>query len=217
MEERPSASTLTDVRAGATDTGRVNQKLRTRQALVDAAAELLHERSEDVAPSLAEIAARARVSKTTAYRYFASAEAVTLEVQFDELWPAASDLLAEDEVDIVARALAVARGVTDTLLEHETAMRVLVRNALDLSLRADADEADNRPGRRMALIDAALEPVVDELEPPQIRILRNALALTIGTEAVLAARDVCGLDAEETRELTSWATSALIEHALAGG
>ncbi len=44
-------------------------------------------------------------------------------------------------------------------------------------------------------------------------VLREALALVIGPEAILAARDVCGLSAARTREVTRWATEALVAHA----
>jgi hypothetical protein len=44
--------------------------------------------------------------------------------------------------------------------------------------------------------------------------LRNALALAIGTEAVLATRDVCGLGVADAREVTRWASEALVRQAL---
>ena len=51
--------------------GRVNQKARTRAAILDAAIEILREGREPTVPEAAE---RARVSPATAYRYFTSAE-----------------------------------------------------------------------------------------------------------------------------------------------
>src|SRR5512145_2055964 len=79
-----------DARAGGIDTGRVNQKQRTRQALLAAAGELL---AAGASPSLADVAEHALVSKATAYRYFASADALIAEVMFDRDFPSVDQVL----------------------------------------------------------------------------------------------------------------------------
>jgi AcrR family transcriptional regulator len=56
---------------------RANQKERTRQAVVDAATQLLRSGAH---PTLAEAAALAKVSRATAYRYFPTQESLLLEV-----------------------------------------------------------------------------------------------------------------------------------------
>jgi hypothetical protein len=91
---------------------------------------------------------------------------------------------------------------------------VIVRNAIDVALAA-ADDGLPRPGRRQKLIAAALEPLETELDADVLRRLRNALALVIGPEAILVARDICGLSPDETREVTRWAAEALVAGALA--
>ncbi len=88
---------LADVRTSVTETGRINQKLRTRQALVDAATELV---AAGPARRWPRWPTRALVSKTTAYRYFASAEALIAEVFFDRDFPTVADVLGSvDEAD----------------------------------------------------------------------------------------------------------------------
>ncbi len=199
---------LATVRTKATEAGRINQKLRTRDALIEAATELV---ATGASPALAEVAERARVSKATAYRYFASAEALIAEVFFDREFPTTAGALdSVDEPD--ARVLAVEEAVNGTLLAHEGAMRMIVRNALDRTI-ASTDDAPQRLGRRRGLIDAALEPFEPELDADVLGILREALALVIGPEAIIAARDVCRLSPDRTREVTRWATEALIARA----
>jgi AcrR family transcriptional regulator len=210
-DRQPTAQPLSRAREGVTETGRVNQKLRTRQALVDAATDLM---AAGASPTLAEVAEHALVSKTTAYRYFASAEALIEEVFFDREFPTVEQVLGTVGDDPTTRVLAVEEAVNDTLLEHEHAMRVIVRNALDVALSA-GDDAPLRVGRRLMLITAALEPLEGELEPDVLERLRDALALVIGPEAIVAARDICGLDVVDTRKVTRWATEALVAHALA--
>lgn len=200
---------LAAVRAAATDTGRVDQKRRTRRALVDAARELV---DEGASPTLAEVAERALVSRTTAYRYFASAEALIEEVFFDRHFPTVDDVI-DPATGPRTRALAVEAAVNDTLLAHETAMRVIVRNALESALSGEMG-ASTRSGRRRALIDAALAPLDDQLPPERLHVLQHALALAIGPEAIITMRDVCGLDPVQARTITRWATDAMIEQAL---
>lgn len=211
-KENSVRAPLASARAAATETGRVNQKLRTRQALLDAARELVE---SGATPTLSEVADRALVSKTTAYRYFASADALIAEVYFDRDFPSVDQALDGVGGEPRARVLAVEEAVNATLLTHETAMRMIVRNAIDLTLEAAADNPP-RVGRRQALIAAAVEPLEAQLPPELVGRLRNALALVIGPEAILAARDVCELGPDETRAVTRWATEALLAYATAG-
>lgn len=200
---------LAEVRTAATGSGRVNQKLRTRQALLDAASELV---AGGATPTLAEVAEHAQVSKTTAYRYFPSADDLIAESFFDRDFPKVDDIPWPTGDEPAGRVLAVEGAVNDVLLSHENAMRMIIRNALDLSM--SGTDAPPRTGRRRALIDTALAPLHDRLDAEGLGRLRDALALVIGPEAVIAARDVCGLDAEGTRAITRWAAEALVARAL---
>jgi AcrR family transcriptional regulator len=199
-------------RAAGADTGRVNQKQRTRQALVNAAAQLL---AAGASPTLADVAEHALVSKATAYRYFASADALIAEVMFDRDFPSVDEVLGSIGSEPATRVLAVEAAVNDALLSHEHAMRMIVRNAIEMAL-SGADGAPHRPGRRQKLIAAAVEPLARVLKPEALKRLRHALALVIGPEAILAARDVCGLSPAETRKVTRWAAEALVAYALSG-
>ena len=203
---------LARARTDATESGRVNQKLRTRHALIAAAKELI---DAGDSPTLAEVAERALVSKTTAYRYFASAEELISEVYFDREFPTAESVLASVGDDPSERVLAVEAAVNDALLANELAMRTIVRNSLDSNLTGSEDPP-LRPGRRRSLIAAAVATLGDDLSREEIELLEHALALVIGPEAIIAARDVSGLDPEQTREVTRWAATALLAHARAG-
>lgn len=202
---------LAATRTTATETGRVNQKLRTRQALLAAAKQLV---DAGGTPTLAEVADQALVSKTTAYRYFASAEDLIAEVFFDRDFPDVATVFASVGVDPTDRVLAVEAAVNDALLANELAMRMIIRNSLDASLGAP-DDPPLRPGRRRALIAEALTALDDELAPDVIERLEHALALVIGPEAIVAARDVCGLRPDQTRDVTRWAALALLAYARA--
>lgn len=191
--------------------GRTNQKRRTRQALLEAGARLL---AQGHSPSLAEVAEEALVSRTTAYRYFPSIEALLEEAFFEQEIPTAEELFAEPLEEPVERVLLVEEKLNEILFAQEVSSHVVVRNTIDAWLASAPDDRPVRPGRRLRLLDAALEPLAARLEPEMLRRLRNALSLTIGTEAVLATRDVCGLDVDRAREVTRWASEALVRRAL---
>jgi hypothetical protein len=63
-----------------------------------------------------------------------------------------------------------------------------------------------------------IEPIVNALKgklPPAARKrLACALALTMGTEAVLALRDVACVDAARVAEISAWAAQALMRQAM---
>ena len=60
-----------------------------------------------------------------------------------------------------------------------------------------------------------VEALEDELAPAARRRLAQALAMVIGTEAVLALRDVAGASTEEAVESAAWAARALVRQARA--
>jgi AcrR family transcriptional regulator len=194
---------------------RANQKARTRAELVDAAARLFRQGSR---PTVSEAADEARVSRATAYRYFPTQDALLLEVA--QLNPAVAP------VEEAIRALPTGdperrlRGLLDAInpivLDEETSMRVALRVYLDtwLENRGNGSTPAVREGRRMRWLDEVLADVRSDLPPEQWRRLRAALALTLGTEAVVVMKDVCRIeDGEEILDVLQWAAAALLRAA----
>ena len=67
----------------------------------------------------------------------------------------------------------------------------------------------------MRYIDEALRPLGDRLGEPAQKRLRCALALALGTHAVIAMKDSAGLDDDEEIVATlEWAADALLRTAL---
>lgn len=63
------------------------------------------------------------------------------------------------------------------------------------------------------MIEAALAPAKAEFSRTSLDRLQKALALIIGTEAMIAFRDVLQLDDRQAREVKRWAIRVLIEAA----
>jgi AcrR family transcriptional regulator len=194
------------------ESGRVNQKLRTRRALIDAATQLLARGST---PTLEQVAEAALVSRATAYRYFKSADEIVSEALLAGRVKSSAQVLGGLSRDPVERLLAVEAAVNGVLMGDERAVHMMVRAQMDGWLRAQEGEPAQRNGRRLPLIDDALANGEGGLPPATLRRLRNAAALVIGCEAVISLRDTCGLSRTEARRTAQWAVRALVSQARA--
>jgi AcrR family transcriptional regulator len=194
------------------DTGRPNQRSRTRKDLLRAAAQLM---KQGRTPSLEEVAAEALVSRATAYRYFPSVEALLVEASFDLSVPDAGGLFDGDtSTDPVARLQRVDTVLHDMILANEAPLRMMLVHTLQRGLRGEGDDGlPRRQNRRAPLIDAALKPAAKQFRPAALDTLRKALALVIGTEAMVVFKDVLQLDDAEARKVKRWAIRALVEAA----
>src|SRR5271156_7061880 len=105
-------------------TGRVNQRIRTRRAIIEAARELARTGSDVTMPEVAKLAL---VSEATAYRYFPDLESLLHETLRD-MWPGPADALAPvascgDPVERVTFACEfLLRGV----LSYQRAVRAMI-------------------------------------------------------------------------------------------
>jgi AcrR family transcriptional regulator len=196
------------------DTGRTNQKRRTRAALVKAALEMLRAGSS---PTVSEVAHAALVSPATAYRYFPSARALWSAV-LAEISPVTPDeVFAQVPADAEARVDALIRAVGFRVFDDEALWRTAARLMHDRASDAAADE-ERIPvptGKRLRWIEHALGPVQHSLPPDVYRRLSMALALVIGAETVLALREVCALPSAEAKDVVLWAGRALVRAAQA--
>lgn len=193
------------------DTGRTNQKKRTRKDLLEAASRLL---KQGVRPTLEEIAEEAMVSRATAYRYFPSVETLLLEAPLDLGVPGAAELFADADPDsAVARLERVDDLFQNLMLDNETHMRLFLASSLTALADSDADALPIRQNRRSPLIEAALAPIRDELNPETFDLLSKTLAVIIATEGMIVFRDVLQVDSGEACRVKRWAIRALIEAA----
>jgi len=193
------------------ESGRANQKARTREALVDAAIALVGEGKEFSVPDVADLA---RVSRTTAYNYFPTVESLYRQAVLT--FVARQDLgfyeLFERSRDVEARVTSVVEMSDASVNAHEPQYRGLLGVSLESH---DDDDLPRRPAYRPKWLTDALEPVREQLDPSAFERLVSALSLTVGIEAHVTLRDVCGLSAAEARRTKVWAAQALLANALA--
>jgi AcrR family transcriptional regulator len=191
------------------EVGRVQQKRRTRQALVTAARQLV---AEGVTPTVESAAEHAGVSRTTAYRYFASQAALLAaahpEIVTTTLLPAAAPADVATRLDIV-----VAR-VTDMVVDTEPQQRTMLR--LSLEPGVGGHELLLRQGRVIGWLEDALTPLADELGRHGIRRLAVAIRSAIGIESFVWLTDVAGLSTRDAVETMRWTARSLLDTAQRG-
>jgi AcrR family transcriptional regulator len=178
--------------------GRETQKARTRALIAAAAAGLTQ-------PTVEQAADAAGVSRATAYRYFPTQEALSVELESEDVWREVEALVADPQTaDVGARLDRIIDAVVRTVYAEERHIRTALRVYHDIWLR-DPD-SPVRKGRRMGWIDRTIAPL-----PAEVReSLRLALALAIGPDPVTMLKDVAGLDAEQTKRVLKWAAHAML-------
>jgi AcrR family transcriptional regulator len=193
-------------------TGRWKQRRRTREDLLHATARLLKLGRK---PSLEEVADEAQVSRATAYRYFPSVEALLIEAALDVAAPEPDGLFADSQTtDPVLRLEQADSALHAMIARNEVPLRLMLANALERRAKGIEDgELPVRQDRRTPLIKAALAPARGEFEPADLETLTAALALIIGTEAMVVFRDVLQLDDAQAEKVRHWAIRALVEAA----
>jgi AcrR family transcriptional regulator len=191
--------------------GRVEQKSRTRTALVVAAREMV---ARGLAPSVAEAADAAAISRTTAYRYFPN-QRTLLAAAHPET--GAESMLGEDPpTDPATRLDEVIRRFTDVILTTEAQQRTMLR----LSLEDDPDARGGQPlrqGRAIGWITEALEPVHDQLSDDELHQLVLAIRSATGIEALVWLTDIGGLSRDAAVELMRWSAQSMLTAALSTG
>ena len=199
--------------AAAGKPGRPNQKSRTRKDLLRAASRLM---KEGRSPTLEEVAEEALVSRATAYRYFSGIEALLVEAALDVAMPDEGFFAEDASDDVVERLLRADRAVAAMIAVNETALRAMLVHSLQRGMEGAGQGValPVRQNRRTPLIEQALAPAREALPPEAFVRLARALALVIGTESMLAFKDVLSLGDDEAAALRAWIIRALVAAAL---
>ncbi|MCO1656692.1 TetR/AcrR family transcriptional regulator [Pseudonocardia humida] len=189
-------------------TGRRNQKARTRQALVTAARLLL---ARGVTPTVEAAAEAAAVSRTTAYRYFPNQGALVVaahpEIDRASLLPArGAPTDPRERLDLVVRE------ATRIVVDWEAQLRASLR--LSLEPGADPTAPVLRRGRVIGWICEALEPLAATHPDLDRRALAVAIRAATGIEAFVWLVDVAGLTRDEALASLRWTARAQLHAAL---
>jgi len=189
--------------------GRTDQKLRTRGVLLAAARELV---TEGQTPTVDEAAARASVSRTTAYRYFPNQRALLVaahpEIEARSLLP------EKAPSDVPGRLDAVVTAFLNVIVDTEAQQRTMLRLSLDPD-PSHRGELPLRKGRAIVWIGEALSPLRGVMVERDLKRLVLAIRSAAGIEALVWLTDIAGLSRKEAVQLMRWSAGALLRSALA--
>lgn len=190
-------------------TGRTNQKVRTRNALIEAARQLL---AQGATPTVEEAAGAASIARATAYRYFPD-QRTLLIATFPELTEE-SLLGGSPPADARSRLEIVSDAIATMAVEHEPALRSMLRLSLEPG-REKRDDLAFRKGRRIVWVTEALEPIRKDLGDAKFERLVIAVAASVGIDSLVWLTDIAGLSREQAVGVMRWSALALLRAALA--
>lgn len=173
--------------------GRVNQKRRTYNAILEAAAELMR---ADRVVTMPDVAKLAEVSEATAYRHFPDL-ATLLQEAMAKQQPDPIEALAHvaGSTDVVERVAAAC----EYLLRHVLTFQKAVRATIAATIVDPEEAATTRRGMRFGLIDFALAPAEESASVDTAKLvqLKRDLSVVMGAEALFCLLDQCGVPPEE--------------------
>ncbi|WP_344477701.1 helix-turn-helix domain-containing protein [Nonomuraea monospora] len=185
--------------------GRHQQKARTRRALVEAARELLADGAD---PTVEDAAAAAGISRTTAYRYFPNQYALLTaahpQIEQTSLLP------ADPPADPAARLDLVMAAFIQLTLDWEPQLRTSLR----LSLQPGATQPALRGGRAIGWIEDALTPLRDTHPGLDVHQLAVAIRSATGVESLIWLTDIAGLTHRQAADTMRGTARALLAAAL---
>jgi AcrR family transcriptional regulator len=185
---------------------------RTYRLLLEQAMEMA--RSGHV-PSVAEVAARANVSRATAYRYFPSRSKLVSAIVHYSLGPVRG--WRPKSTDGRERVTELFDQTFPRLKEYEPQMRAALMIALEHQLRERAgllEEEPYRRGYRVGALEHAVAPLKPALGVKRAKQLVMALAMVYGIEPYVVWKDMFGASDREVETVARWMAEALVKAAL---
>lgn len=173
--------------------GRTNQKIRTRLAIIDACRALIQ---TGAIVMMAEVARVALVSEATAYRYFPDLVSLLNEALVG-LWPRPGEALQPiaQSTDPIERIAFASEFFLRRVLAYQGSVRAMIAATI-----TRPEGAALRPGLRFAWIDYALAPWEAPLAPPYADAfarLKRDLAVVVSPETLFTLTDLCGLSPDD--------------------
>lgn len=188
-------------------------KAATFKLLLDTAMAIISEAGH--IPSVAEVAVRAKISRATAYRYFASRSALLTAVIDASLGPVRS--FSSDHPDGRERVRELFVETFPRFKEFEPQLRAAAQLSLEqwaLEKAGLLEEEPYRRGHRVRILEHALAPYARVLPGAVRDRLHKALSVVYGIEPHVILKDIWGLPDREVERIALWMADALVDAAL---
>ncbi|WP_324719989.1 TetR/AcrR family transcriptional regulator [Salinimicrobium sp. HB62] len=188
-------------------TGRRNQKLLTRDKILESAQDLMG-KGDDF--TLEDIAKKAKISRATIYRYYSSVEILAAEAILDLNTKSSEEIILEvKDLELKEAILAIQDYYNNLTIDHEAGFR----KYMSFVLNADKSK-ELRGARRKKTLLMLLQERVKDMNPVELENLANLATVLMGIEPFIVTKDVCHLNNEQSKEILKWGMDKVLESAL---
>ena len=189
-----------------TNTGRIEQKVKTKSRILNATKELL---KKETSITLENVANEANISRATIYRYYSNIDLLIMEASLeiyhkspDELYEEVKNKTLEDQI------LYIQEQYNNLAQHNEAVFRRYLSAALTESI---SNKEKLRGGRRVKTLDKVLKPYEGNMDGTTLNNLKNTASILMGIDALVVCKDVCDLDNEEASETLQWALKMILK------
>ena len=186
--------------------GRINQKLKTRARILNAAKTLM---SKNRNTSLEEVAQQSNVSRATIYRYFPNLDLLFTEASLD-IYYQSPDVLFEKvkNMTLEQRIYYLQNYHNQLAQDHELIFRRYLSAVLNESV---VSKKKIRGARRVEAMKLILDSYKNEMSKKDLKNLKNLAPILMGIDSLLVAKDVCGLTNNEANDTLKWGIEMILK------
>ena len=189
------------------NSGRKNQKLKTRDQILKSTQDLM-DSGDDF--SLEDVAKKADISRATIYRYYSNVDILAAEAILDLNTKSSEELVESvQDKDIRTAIMDIQDYYNDLTLDFEAGFR----KYMSVILNGPASKS-MRGARRKKTLLMIMEQKSPNLSAEEREKLANLATVLMGVEAFVVTKDVCGLDNKQSKELLNWGLNLILEKTL---
>ena len=189
------------------NSGRKNQKLKTRDQILKSTQDLM-DSGDDF--SLEDVAKKADISRATIYRYYSNVDILAAEAILDLNTKSSEELVESvQDKDIRTAIMDIQDYYNDLTIDFEAGFR----KYMSVILNGPASKS-MRGARRKKTLLMIMEQKSPSLSAEEREKLANLATVLMGVEAFVVTKDVCGLDNKQSKELLNWGLNLILEKTL---
>ena len=192
---------------GYLGTGRRNQKLKTRDRILESTQEILKSK-KDI--TLEEVANHADISRATIYRYYSNMDILAAEAVLDLSTKSSEELIDEVKGLVLKEAiLAIQDYYNNLTIDHEAGFRKY------MSVVLNAEQSKKMRGaRRKKTLLILFQERTTGLDPDEIEKLANLATVLMGIEPFVVTKYGGHLNYQQSKEVLSWGLERILETVL---
>jgi AcrR family transcriptional regulator len=185
-------------------TGRRNQKLKTRDRILEST-QLLLETKKEI--TLEDVAKHAKISRATIYRYYSNIDILAAEAVLDLSTKSSEEILRElKHLDIKEAIMAIQEYYNNLTIDHEAGFRKY------MSVVLTAEQSTKMRGaRRKKTLFMLLQERTKDMDKIDMEKLANVATVLMGIEPLVVTKDVCLLNNKQSKEVLYWGLEKILE------